>query len=128
MDFTKVDTTGISIAKFPDIAAELRKPAHDAQVPVETRMSWIVRGVQGLLIRDVRLTLKGTLRLYRDCRWAFHGSLSARFDRYDFNPGNRDLLAETLTTIGRKIPGKNYDIEFRGEKPISESGKKEPCP
>ncbi|MBI5623290.1 MAG: lipid II-degrading bacteriocin [Elusimicrobia bacterium] len=128
IDFTEVDTSGVPVSRFPAVAAQLKESARDAQVHIQSEMSWQTQGSQGLLIGGIRLRLKGMLTLRRDCTWSFQGSLSARNDVYDFNKGKRPFIAETLTTLGRSIPGEDFDIEFRGDKRISDAGTKETCP
>lgn len=53
--------------------------------------------------------------------WSFDGGVGADPDHYDFNrgaPGFRNPDAEALVKFGALLPGENYDIIFKGEKPI----------
>jgi tetratricopeptide (TPR) repeat protein len=128
IDFSEVDTKGVRVSRVPAIASELRKPARDAVIPIESRLQWETPGLQAYLIGRITLRVRGTLTLRRNCTWAFHGSLGADNDIYDFDESNRSFVAETLTAVGRNLPGKAYDIEIRGTKPISDNGSKESCP
>lgn len=44
---------------------------------------------------------------------SFAGPLRAFDDHYDFNEDKRGIVGETLTTIGRALPGKEYNLEVR---------------
>jgi hypothetical protein len=69
---------------------------------------------------NITLRLRGVFKLQSDGNWTFHGRLTALPDLYNFNRAtHRSRLGETLTTIGRNLPGKPYWVNFIGSKPIT---------
>lgn len=128
VQFSEVDTTGLRITSFPQMVEELRKPPREGKVKILTRRGWSAKGLQSVLIGRFQLVLRGTLTDHGDCRWSFDGSLRAMDDIYNFEESDRDFIPETLTTIGRNLPGKDYPMEIRGFKVVKESGMKENCP
>jgi len=127
VNFSEIDTSSVRAADFSAVTAELQKPAQNKDVRIRATLPWSTSGARGLLIGNFRLLLKGIFTHYDDCRWSFDGSLRAFDDRYDFNPASRPLIAETLTTLGRKSSGKSYSLEIRGVRRFTESGRKENC-
>jgi hypothetical protein len=74
---------------------------------------------------NIALRLLGSLKLFcRDgqLRWTFSGALKAFDDLTDYEKGKRGFLRETATAIGRHSNGKEFYIQIRGQKGISERG------
>ncbi|MDX1920964.1 MAG: lipid II-degrading bacteriocin [Candidatus Caenarcaniphilales bacterium] len=79
--------------------------------------SWRLKYNTGdLLFGNVTLKLKdGFLGVNPDGTWTVNANLAVWDDYYDFNKSNhRSALGESLTTIGRNTPGKNFYIQIRG--------------
>lgn len=73
------------------------------------------------------ITFRLTGSLHSDEKgWYFRGEISAKNDTFNFDPkpeGTREGWKENLTTIGRvAIPGKKYEIEFRGARSVNDEG------
>lgn len=128
VQFSEVDTAGLRIASFPQMAEELSKPARDARVKIVSKRGWTTKGMQWPLLGRIQLVLRGNLTIHENCRWSFNGSLRAMDDFYNFEESDRGFVGETLTTIGRNIPGKHYPLEIRGFQAVNELGVKEACP
>jgi len=74
---------------------------------------------------NITLRLQGTLTtscVSESCAYTFKGSLSAYDDPYDFNKAHRGVVGEGLTAVGRHTHGREYMIEIRGHRDITESG------
>ena len=127
ISFDEINTSEVSVKDFPAVKKLLseRKPGKhkvtwknkDDNLPFSTN------GDQSLYLGNVSLKLEGTLEIKTDCTWKFDGTLKCFDDLYDFNAStHRSWFGEWLTSVGRKTPGKPFNIEIRGQKLISENG------
>ena len=107
----------------PKLKNELKGPCCDRTIKIDSEKSFSTTGDQAYFLGDISLRLQGTLSIRCDCTWSFQGTLKAFDDLYDANKSNRSIIKEFLTTILRNIPGKEYWIEIRGSKSITESGR-----
>jgi RHS repeat-associated protein len=127
ISFDEINTSEVSVKDFPVVKRLLSegKPGKYA-VAWKSRkdnLPFATSGDQSLYLGNVSLKLEGTLEIKTDCTWKFDGTLKCFDDIYDFNAStHRSWLGEWLTSIGRKTSGKPFDIEIRGQKPISENG------
>lgn len=69
----------------------------------------------GSYLGRITLKVEGDFTRHADSSWQFTGVVKAYHDRYDFNASNRPRALEELTTAGRALPGKSYDIDISGE-------------
>lgn len=76
----------------------------------------------GLMLGQITIKIEGTMPILQNGDWKLNGRLFAAQDKYDFNKGDRSWWAEALTTIGRNLPGKIYEITIEGEKSFFDSG------
>ena len=82
-------------------------------------------GKPRLVLGDVPVKLDGTITYTGQCNWTFRGTMSGAEDPYDFNAGNRGLLGEALTALGRALydgRGTPYVFQFSGSVPLDGSG------
>ena len=92
----------------------------DPKVGYDTgRDSWI----SGAYLGRITLRVEGDFIRHKDTSWQFLGTVKAYHDFYDFNKSNRPLALEQLTTAGRVLPGKSYEIDISGEHKIHLIGK-----
>lgn len=92
----------------------------DPKVAYDTgRDSWI----SGAYLGRITLRVEGDFIRHNDTSWQFTGTVKAYHDLYDFNKSNRPLALEQLTTAGRALPGKSYEIDISGEHKIHLIGK-----
>ncbi|MGN0855300.1 MAG: lipid II-degrading bacteriocin [Kiritimatiellia bacterium] len=127
ISFAEIDTSSVSVLSFPQVKAALK----DCKVG-KTRIKWrnkkdnyvfTTEGKQKLFLGDVSLKLEGQIEVKPGGDWKFNGTLKCFDDFYDFNKStHRGLAGEILTWFGRQTDGKNYWIEIRGQKLVSESG------
>lgn len=127
IEFKELDTSDVRAMDFPEVAAELDKPARNETIKIKSSRRWTAKGQQWLLVGTVRLTLRGDLTVRDDCRWEFYGALRSKDDYYDFDAAARGTIGEALTAIGRRMPGRDYDLEIRGFKVIEETGRIKNC-
>lgn len=76
----------------------------------------------GSYLGRITLKVEGDFTRNADNSWQFIGVAKAYHDRYDFNASNRPRALEELTTAGRALPGKSYDIDISGEHTIHLTG------
>lgn len=134
MSFLKVNTNRVTPTFFRDVRILIAAckntvrrsgcPAGgQAKVSVNAKQAFTTSGDQWLFLGDITLSLKGELTFDCRCCWDFTGKLKAFDDTYDFNTSNhRSVLGETLTFIGGFLPGKAFDIQFYGAKPMKGKG------
>nr|WP_269137437.1 lipid II-degrading bacteriocin [Pseudomonas sp. PGPR40] len=72
----------------------------------------------GAYLGRITLNMAGDFTRSHDGAWRFIGTIKAYHDRYDFNASNRPRALEELTTAGRALPGKSYEIDISGEHKI----------
>ena len=80
--------------------------------------------LRGIFLGNITLRLQGEFKVKPCHEWEFNGTLKSYDDVYDFNASkHRALLGELLTAFGRSTPGTPFDIQIRGAKQISETGR-----
>ena len=123
MDFSEIPTALVLPTDFPAVKAATNSACFDGTMKIDDRTSFASL-MKWLTVGNITLRLQGTLMTKCDCSWSFSGYLKSFDDIYDFNAStHRYILGETLTAIGRNIPGKPYDIRIRGAKSISQEGR-----
>lgn len=126
MSFNDIDTSSVKPSQFPALKAYIGpgKVCRNQIIQIEdARLKFLTSGDQSLFLGNITLKLNGVLITRDDCSFEFKGILKAFDDIYDFNPSfHRNIFAEGLTRLGSLIPGTQYYIQIRGEKPISEKG------
>jgi RHS repeat-associated protein len=123
MDFSEIPTALVLPTDFPAVKAATNSACFDRTMKIDDRTSFASL-MKWLTVGNITLRLQGTLTTKCDCSWSFSGYLKSFDDIYDFNAStHRSIIGETLTTIGRNIPGKPYDIRIRGAKSISQEGR-----
>lgn len=78
-----------------------------------------VNGWQWQTLGRITWTLTGTFIVRNDGNYSFSGSAGVWTDNFNFDPSNRNFLAEALTYGASYLPGKPYDINFSGSFTVS---------
>ena len=94
----------------------------DLILNIDDGMSFKTSAGQAFFLGTIGIRIKGTLRIKKDSTWTFEGKYFASEDTYDFNPGDRGFVGETLAGIGRTFHGEPYQIRINGNKDVSASG------
>ncbi len=124
MDFTKVDTTGVTPEQFPGFKEQreaLRKKG-GGTADLDLKLPYRTQGMQRAGLGHITMTLKGRLTV-DDKGWSLDAGLGAEPDYYDFDPGKwgeRSYEGEISTRIGAKLKGEAFKINFTGTKPVQE--------
>ena len=127
ISFDEINTSEVSANDFPAVKRLLAQGRPGTYKVVwrnkDDNLPFSTSGDQSLYLGNVSLKLEGTLEIKTDCTWKFDGTLKCFDDLYDFNAStHRSWFGEWLTSVGRKTPGKPFNIEIRGQKHISEKG------
>src|SRR5436190_3874516 len=124
MSFSDIDTSSVRPSQFPQIQREIQGSTDPRTTQIDDKKPFATSGDQSLFLGDITLRLQGEFKV-KPCReWEFNGTLKSYDDVYDFNGStHRGLLGELLTAFGRSTPGAPFDIQIRGAKPISETGR-----
>lgn len=125
LPFSVVDTSSATPIKFDCV----RNFVSCCHVPNDYHVvgtnSFPAIGKPRLVLGDVPVKIDGTITYTGQCNWTFHGTMSGAEDPYDFNAGNRGLLGEALTALGRALydgRGTHYVFQFSGSVPLDGSG------
>lgn len=124
--FSELDADEVSLEDFPKIK-RLASSKADGTYEVEATTGWQTKSTNSKYAYG-RVTLKvsGTLTVSQG-RASFTGKLSALPDQYDFNrDSSRGWFADALTSAGRQLPGKSFEIKFEGSRPLQESWSLQP--
>ena len=123
MDFSEIPTAFVKATDFPAVKAATNSACFDSTSKIDDKTGFTSL-VKWLTVGNIILRLQGTLTTKCDCSWSFSGFIKSYDDIYDFNAStHRFIIGETLTSIGRNISGKEYDIRIRGAKSISQQGR-----
>ena len=125
LPFSVVDTSSATPIKF-DCVRNFVSSCHEPNdYHVVGTNSFPAIGKPRLVLGDVPVKLDGTITYTGQCNWTFHGTMTGAEDPYDFNAGNRGLLGEALTALGRALydgRGTPYVFQFSGSVPLDGSG------
>ena len=125
LPFSVVDTSSATPIKF-DCVRNFVSSCHEPNdYHVVGTNYFPAIGKPRLIVGDVPVKLDGTITYTGQCNWTFHGTMTGAEDPYDFNAGNRGLLGEALTALGRALldgRGTPYVFQFSGSVPLDGSG------
>jgi len=123
ISFGEIDTSGVRPSQFDAVQSALGEGPRDAVINIDARLAFATSGDQAFFLGNITLRLQGILAIRASGTFEFSGTLKSFDDVYDFNRANRGFFAETLTGFGRDTEGTPFDIEIRGAKRITESGR-----
>jgi hypothetical protein len=120
----QLGVSAIEPTDFQQFRDLLPKLATGSGMSVDFSQAFSTKGINNsLLVGHLVLELQGIVSVSEGGDWAFRGKVTALPDTYDFNKANyRTAVAEALTTLGRQIPGKAFDIVFRGAILVEQRG------
>lgn len=121
---SNINTRDVTPSQFPRIA-EILRSGKPGTYEIEDTMPFSTPNFPSrYYVGNITLNTKGKLVLNPDGTYSFTGELGAGQDRYRFYPSNhRDWLAETATTVGTWLPGREYDVNITGKNPLSRQGR-----
>ena len=95
-------------------------------IPVNSVIAAQTKGADAVIVGRHCVRVSGQISIHGDCTWNFNGikrSDQGR-DLYNFNPSNRSLIPETLTTIGRNVCNgtRDFYINITGQQGVALSG------
>ena len=125
LPFSVVDTSSATPIKFDCVRNFVSSCHEPGDYHVVGTNSFPAIGKPRLVLGDVPVKLDGTITYTGQCNWTFHGTMTGAEDPYDFNAGNRGLLGEALTALGRALldgRGTPYVFQFTGSVPLDGSG------
>ena len=125
LPFSVVDTSSATPIKFGCVRNFVSSCHEPGDYHVVGTNSFPAVGKPRLVLGDVPVKLDGTITYTGQCNWTFHGTMTGAEDPYDFNAGNRGLLGEALTALGRALldgRGTPYVFQFSGSVPLDGSG------
>jgi len=125
MAFDELYKTGsLDPTQFPKIWAEIgKKRCEDLSINIDDSIAFKTSGGQAFFLGTIGIKIFGTLRITKEGTWSFDGKYKGLTDQYDFDPGNRGFVGETLATIGRLFThGTRYFIRINGTQDVSRSG------
>ena len=124
--FGEIDTSSVRARDFPQVKSILESCRAGSHRIVwrnsRDNLAFSTKGKLAFVLGDISLKLEGVLDVKEGGDWTFSGTLKSFDDLYDFNRANRGLVGEGLTAGGRSVNGKNFWIEIRGAKQMSDSG------
>ena len=125
LPFSVVDTSSATPIKFDCVRNFVSSCHEPGDYHVVGTNSFPAVGKPRLVLGDVPVKLDGTITYTGQCNWTFRGTMTGAEDPYDFNAGNRGLLGEALTALGRALydgRGTPYVFQFSGSVPLDGSG------
>lgn len=121
LQFSEINTPNVNATYFPQVQ-DLLNSGQSGQYIIDTRMPYTTSNTFEIL-GNITLRLQGTLTIDESGSWSFNGTLKSFNDVYDFNwSTHRIWWAELLTRAGGLLPGKPYDIDINGAKPLAAGG------
>ena len=125
LPFSVVDTSSATPIRFDCVRNFVSSCHEPGDYHVVGTNSFPAIGKPRLVLGDVPVKLDGTITYTGQCNWTFRGTMTGAEDPYDFNAGNRGLLGEALTALGRALldgRGTPYVFQFSGSVPLDGSG------
>ena len=125
LPFSVVDTSSATPIKFDCVRSFVSSCHEPGDYHVVGTNYFPATGQPRLIVGDVPVKLDGTITYTGQCNWTFSGTMTGAEDPYDFNAGNRGLLGEALTALGRALldgRGTPYVFQFSGSVPLDGSG------
>ena len=125
LPFSVVDTSSATPIKFDCVRNFVSSCHEPGDYHIVGTNYFPAIGKPRLVLGDVPVKLDGTITYTGQCNWTFRGTMSGAEDPYDFNAGNRGLLGEALTALGRALldgRGTPYVFQFSGSVPLDGSG------
>lgn len=119
MSFQDVDTSAVTPTYFDAFNKKLAGASPGSEIKIDAKQPFSTGGAEAAYLGNITLRMQGVLSVGEKGSWTFKGSLKSYDDIYDANKStHRSAIAEWSTTVLSKIPGKPYDIQIRGEKPV----------
>lgn len=121
--FGDIDTSSVRATNFAQVKAAIGS-CKPGTYPVNDVVGFSTGGDAALYLGNITLKFAGAVTVNCDCSWCFNGTLTALPDVYDFNrSSHRNPAAEFSTIVGSHLPGKPYNINIAGSKPVNECSK-----
>lgn len=128
--FNTLDTSNVRLTDFPAVRQLINEGKPGVHRIVDAAGSFdsgLLSGTRNFssaaTVGGLELRANGILVISKNGRYSFDGRLMAKEDPYDFNARKgRSWIGESSTTIGRHIPGKQFQIYIIGSKPFSDTG------